>query len=238
MSPLLKLENFKLRYGAVEAVRGIDLEIGTGEIVALLGANGAGKSSTMNGIAGLAPVTEGKVYFDGNDITELPSEEIPISGLTLAPEGRRVFGTLTVDDNLRMGAYAVRDNASIDASRQHVFDLFPILAERHNQYAGTLSGGQQQMLAIGRALMCNPRLLLLDEPSLGLAPRIVEQVFDLISTLRDQGVTIFLVEQNVAGALEIADRAYMMASGQIIREGSAAAMRASDDMSAAYLGEH
>ena len=219
-------------------MRGINLEIGTGEIVALLGANGAGKSSTMNGIAGLAPVAEGKVYFDGNDITELPPEEIPISGLTLSPEGRRVFGTLTVDDNLRMGAYAVRDSAVIETSRKHVLDLFPILAERHSQYAGTLSGGQQQMLAIGRALMCNPRLLLLDEPSLGLAPQIVEQVFSLISTLRDQGVTIFLVEQNVAGALEIADRAYMMASGHIVREGSATEIRASGDMSDSYLGAH
>ena len=238
MSPLLKLEDFKLRYGAVEAVRGIDIEIGTGEIVALLGANGAGKSSTMNGIAGLEPVSEGRVIFDGNDITDLPSEEIPVVGLTLAPEGRRVFGTLTVEDNLRMGAYAVADARAVEAARARIFALFPILAERQDQYAGTLSGGQQQMLAIGRALMCNPRLLLLDEPSLGLAPLVVEQVFELIATLRDHGVTIFLVEQNVAGALEIADRAYMMASGRITQAGSAADMRASGDMSASYLGGH
>ncbi|WP_424830368.1 ABC transporter ATP-binding protein [Ruegeria sp.] len=238
MSVLLKLENFKLRYGAVEAVRGINLEIRKGEIAALLGANGAGKSSTMNGIAGLAPVADGRVIFDGRDITDLPPEEIPISGLTLAPEGRRVFGTLTVADNLRMGAYAVSDPSEIRAAQDRVFTLFPILAERQNQFAGTLSGGQQQMLAIGRALMCNPRLLLLDEPSLGLAPLVVEQVFELISTLRDQSVTIFLVEQNVAGALEIADRAYLMASGQITRAGSAAEMRASEDMSASYLGVH
>jgi branched-chain amino acid transport system ATP-binding protein len=236
MAPLLTLEGFKLRYGAVEAVRGIHLEIQKGEIVALLGANGAGKSSTMNGVAGLAPVAAGRVIFDGLDITDLPPEEIPTRGLTLAPEGRRVFGTLTVADNLRMGAYAVPDPASVTTARERVFDLFPILAERQGQFAGTLSGGQQQMLAIGRALMCNPRLLLLDEPSLGLAPRIVEQVFDLISTLRDQGVTIFLVEQNVAGALDIADRAYLMASGQITRSGSAAQMRASGDIGASYLG--
>ncbi|MGB3312891.1 MAG: ABC transporter ATP-binding protein [Albidovulum sp.] len=237
MTSLLKLENCKVRYGAVEAVRGINLEIRKGEIVALLGANGAGKSSTMNAIAGLTPVAEGKVWFEGRDITDLDPEEIPISGLTLSPEGRRVFGTLSVDDNLRMGAYAIRDKASIQTARERVFDLFPILAERRNQYAGTLSGGQQQMLAIGRALMCNPRLLLLDEPSLGLAPLIVEQVFVLIEKLRDEGSTIFLVEQNVTGALQIADRAYMMASGLIRSEGTAEEMR-TGDMAASYLVGH
>ncbi len=236
MAPLLKLENLKLRYGAVEAVRGIDLDVRKGEIVVLLGANGAGKSSTMKGVAGLQPVSEGRVFFDGADITDMPPEEIPLSGLTLSPEGRRVFGTLTVDDNLRMGAYAVRDGAAVEAARERVFDLFPILGERKDQYAGTLSGGQQQMLAIGRALMCDPRLLLLDEPSLGLAPLIVERVFELIATLRDQGVTIFLVEQNVAGALDIADRAYLMASGRIVREGGAEEMRASGAMVESYLG--
>ncbi|MCB2129539.1 MAG: ABC transporter ATP-binding protein [Rhodobacteraceae bacterium] len=238
MTPLLKLQNFKLRYGAVQAVRGIDIEIRKGEIVALLGANGAGKSSTMKGIAGLEPVAEGRVLFDGRDITDLPPEEIPSAGLTLSPEGRRVFGTLTVADNLRMGAYTITDKAAIETALRRVFDLFPILEERQGQYAGTLSGGQQQMLAIGRALMCNPRLLLLDEPSLGLAPLIVEQVFALISTLRDQGVTILLVEQNVAGALAIADRAYLMASGRIIREGSAAEMRSAGAMADSYLGGH
>lgn len=238
MSSLLKLENCKVRYGSVEAVRGINLEIRKGEIVALLGANGAGKSSTMNAIAGLEPVAEGKVWFEGRDITDLPPEEIPISGLTLSPEGRRVFGTLTVDDNLKMGAYAVKDAGAVERARSHVFELFPILAERRAQYSGTLSGGQQQMLAIGRALMCNPRLLLLDEPSLGLAPLIVEQVFELIGKLRDEGMTIFLVEQNVAGTLEIADRAYMMASGEIVRQGSAHEMRQSGDMAKSYLGGH
>lgn len=238
MAALLKLENCKVRYGAVQAVRGVNLEIRKGEIVALLGANGAGKSSTMNAIAGLVPVADGKVWFEGRDITALAPEEIPISGLTLSPEGRRVFGTLSVDDNLRMGAYAVRDRAVAKRARERVLDLFPILAERRKQYAGTLSGGQQQMLAIGRALMCSPRLLLLDEPSLGLAPLIVRQVFDLVKKLRDEGVTVFLVEQNVAGALAIADRAYMMASGVIQREGAADAMKRSDAMVASYLGGH
>ncbi|NCO22794.1 MAG: ABC transporter ATP-binding protein, partial [Rhodobacterales bacterium] len=183
-------------------------------------------------------VADGKVWFEGRDITALAPEEIPVSGLTLSPEGRRVFGTLSVDDNLRMGAYAVRDKAVAKRARERVLDLFPILAERRKQYAGTLSGGQQQMLAIGRALMCNPRLLLLDEPSLGLAPLIVRQVFDLIKKLRDEGVTVFLVEQNVAGALAIADRAYMMASGVIQREGAADDMKRSGAMVASYLGGH
>lgn len=236
MEPLLRLSDFRVRYGAVEAVRGIDLEIGKGEIVALLGANGAGKSSTMNAVAGLVPVASGKVLFDGHDITDLPPEAIPVSGLTLSPEGRRVFGSLTVEDNLRMGAYAVRDAQAVARAQDRVFALFPILAERRRQWAGTLSGGQQQMLAIGRALMCSPRLLLLDEPSLGLAPRVVEQVFELIETLRDQGVTICLVEQNVAGALEIADRAYLMRSGRIVGHGSAAEMR--DRSADSYLGAH
>jgi len=238
MAALLKLDNCKVRYGAVEAVRDISLEIQKGEIVALLGANGAGKSSTMNAIAGLVPVADGKVWFEGREITHLAPEEIPIAGLTLSPEGRRVFGTLSVDDNLRMGAYAVRDKAAVEKARERVLDLFPILAERHKQYAGTLSGGQQQMLAIGRALMCNPRLLLLDEPSLGLAPLIVEQVFGLIEKLRDEGVSIFLVEQNVAGALAISDRAYMMASGVVVGEGSAEDMRHSGAMAETYLGGH
>jgi len=238
MAALLKLESCKVRYGAVQAVRGVSLEIRKGEIVALLGANGAGKSSTMNAIAGLVPVADGKVWFEGRDITALAPEEIPVSGLTLSPEGRRVFGTLSVDDNLRMGAYAVRDKAVAKRARERVLDLFPILAERRKQYAGKLSGGQQQMLAIGRALMCNPRLLLLDEPSLGLAPLIVRQVFDLIKKLRDEGVTVFLVEQNVAGALAIADRAYMMGSGVIQREGAADDMKRSGAMVASYLGGH
>ncbi len=238
MAALLNLDNCKVRYGAVEAVRGISLEIRKGEIVALLGANGAGKSSTMNAIAGLVPVADGKVWFEGRDITDLAPEDIPISGLTLSPEGRRVFGTLSVDDNLKMGTYAVRDRAAAEKARERVLDLFPILAERHRQYAGTLSGGQQQMLAIGRALMCNPRLLLLDEPSLGLAPLIVEQVFGLIKKLRDEGVSIFLVEQNVAGALAISNRAYMMAAGVVVGEGSADEMRHSGTVAESYLGGH
>ena len=234
--PLLVLRGLRVRYGAIEAVRGIDIEVEEGEIVALLGANGAGKSSTLNAIVGLAPVTSGAVTLAGNHINGAPTEAMAGLGLTLCPEGRRVFGTLSVDDNLRMGGYAEKDPATAAAARERVFDLFPILRERKRQLAGTLSGGQQQMLAIGRALMCSPRLLLLDEPSLGLAPKIVDQIFSLITTLRDQGTTILLVEQNAAGALAIVDRAYFMASGRIVTEGAASALRADDMAAKAYLG--
>jgi len=237
MAPRLHLQDVRVRYGAVEAVRGIGITIEAGEIVALLGANGAGKSSTMNAVAGLVPVATGQVLFDGTDITRLPAEALSVLGLTLTPEGRRVFGTLSVQDNLAMGAYAVTERQATAKAYERVFDLFPILKERRRQFAGTLSGGEQQMLAIGRALMCAPRLLLLDEPSLGLAPRIVEQVFALIRSLRDQGVTVFIVEQNVAQALEIADRAYMMASGRIVAEGPASRMQAEGALETVFLGD-
>lgn len=234
--PLLSVDSLQVRYGAVEAVRRIDFEIHQGEIVTLLGANGAGKSSTLNALVGLVPVASGRVVFDGADVTDHAPERLAPMGLTLAPEGRRVFGTLTVEENLRMGAYGVSDRAELDAAWSRVYDLFPILRERRGQYAGTLSGGQQQMLAVGRALMSNPRLLLLDEPSLGLAPKIVEQIFELISVLRDQGVTLVVVEQNVAMALEIADRGYVMSGGRIVSSGTAKALSQADRLQAAYLG--
>ena len=233
----MALRGLRVGYGAIEAVRGIDVDVEEGEIVALLGANGAGKSSTLNAIVGLAPVKAGSVTLTGHVITGAPTEAMAGLGLTLCPEGRRVFGTLSVDDNLKMGGYTEKDQAAIALARERVFDLFPILRERRLQLAGTLSGGQQQMLAIGRALMCAPHLLLLDEPSLGLAPKIVEQLFELITTLRDQGTTILLVEQNAAGALAIADRAYFMASGRIVSEGAASALREDDMATKAYLGE-
>ncbi|MBL4891261.1 MAG: ABC transporter ATP-binding protein [Rhizobiaceae bacterium] len=238
MTPLLSASSLLVRYGAIEAVRGIDFEIGEGEIVALLGANGAGKSSTLNALVGLVPVAGGAVTFDGTDITDMKPESLTPLGMTLSPEGRRVFGALTVAENLLMGAYAVSDKTEIEAAWERVYLMFPILYERRTQYAGTLSGGQQQMLAVGRALMSNPRLLLLDEPSLGLAPKIVEQVFELITALRDQGVTIALVEQNVGMALEIADRAYLLASGEIVAAGSAKELQESGAVTDAYLGEN
>lgn len=236
MTPLLSVQSFHVRYGAVEAVRGIDFEIREGEIIALLGANGAGKSSTLNALVGLVPVADGTVLFDGIDITDNAPETLAPAGLTLAPEGRRVFGTLSVAENLMMGAYGIRDKAAIAAAWERVYTLFPILHERRDQFAGTLSGGQQQMLAVGRALMSTPRLLLLDEPSLGLAPKIVEQVFELIMLLRDQGVTLAVVEQNVAMALEVADRGYLMSGGEIVTAGTAEELAQSDALHSAYLG--
>ena len=235
MAPLLQATGLEVHYGPVEAVRGVDFEIGEGEIVVFLGANGAGKSSTLNALVGLVPVQAGTVQFAGSDITKARAETVTPAGLTLVPEGRRVFGTLSVAENLLMGAYGIRDKAQVAAAWDRVYSLFPILHERRGQFAGTLSGGQQQMLAIGRALMSNPKLLLLDEPSLGLAPKIVEQVFDLIVTLRDQGVTLGVVEQNAMQSLAIADRGYIFAGGRIVGSGSAQDLGESSLLSGAYL---
>ncbi len=236
MTSLLSVQSLKVQYGPIQAVRGVDFEIKEGEIVAFLGANGAGKSSTLNALVGLVPVASGKVFFKGEDITDWAPESLAPAGMTLSPEGRRIFGALSVAENLRMGAYAIKDKEVIQAAWDRVYSLFPILHERRDQFAGTLSGGQQQMLAVGRALMSNPSLLLLDEPSLGLAPKIVGQIFDLISLLRDQGVTLALVEQNVSMALEIADRGYVFASGEIVASGSAAELVESETLQSAYLG--
>ena len=223
MKPLLDVSGLCVHYGAVEAVRGVDLSIGEGEIVTLLGANGAGKSSTLNAIVGLVPPKAGRVAFLGGNLAGQPTESIVRLGITLTPEGRRVFGSLTTEENLLLGSLPL-DNPSRDRSRnlQNMYGLFPILAERRDQIAGTLSGGQQQMLAIARSLMSSPRLLLLDEPSLGLAPQIVDTIFDQIVDLRKAGITILLVEQNVAMSLEVADRGYIMASGTIVAGGTAA----------------
>ena len=236
MAPLLSVQSLQVRYGPIEAVRGIDFEIKEGEIVAFLGANGAGKSSTLNALVGLVPVASGTVTFNGYDITDWPPETLAPAGMTLSPEGRHVFGTLSVAENLLMGAYSIKDKDAVNDAWERVYTLFPILHERRDQFAGTLSGGQQQMLAVGRALMSNPRLLLLDEPSLGLAPKIVGQIFDLISLLREQGVTLALVEQNVSMALNIADRGYVLSSGKIVAAGSASELAKSDALQSAYLG--
>ena len=233
---LLAVEGLLVRYGPIVAVREVSLRVGQGEIVALLGANGAGKSSFLNAVAGLVPSAGGRVRFRGEEIQRLAPERIVKRGLSLTPEGRRVFPRLTVADNLRLGAVPQSDRASVTAARERVFELFPILSERSGQVAGTLSGGQQQMLAIGRSLMAGPELLLLDEPSLGLAPILVDQIFELLARLREQGTTILLVEQNVHRALELADRAYVLAGGEIEREGPAAELRASAEIERAYLG--
>jgi branched-chain amino acid transport system ATP-binding protein len=233
---LLAVESLLVRYGPIVAVRDVSLRVEQGEIVALLGANGAGKSSFLNAVAGLVPAAGGRVRFRGEEIQRLAPERIVKRGLSLTPEGRRVFPRLTVADNLRLGAVPQGDRASVTAARERVFELFPILSERSGQVAGTLSGGQQQMLAIGRSLMAGPKLLLLDEPSLGLAPILVDQIFGLLARLREQGTTILLVEQNVHRALELADRAYVLAGGEIEREGPAAELRASAEIERAYLG--
>jgi branched-chain amino acid transport system ATP-binding protein len=233
---LLAVEDLVVRYGPIVAVREVSLRVEQGEIVALLGANGAGKSSFLNAIAGLVPAASGRIRFRGEDVLRLPPERIVHRGLALTPEGRRVFPRLSVADNLRLGAVPQRSPAAADAARQRVFELFPVLHERMGQVAGTLSGGEQQMLAIGRSLMAGPDLLLLDEPSLGLAPILVDQIFELLGRLRDQGTTILLVEQNVHRALELADRAYVLVNGRIEREGPAAELRASAEIERAYLG--
>ncbi|MEQ9491412.1 MAG: ABC transporter ATP-binding protein [Alphaproteobacteria bacterium] len=237
MTTLLDVKGLRVRYGAVEAVRGIDISINEGEIVALLGANGAGKSSTLNAIVGLAPAFQGSVNFAGNDLVGQPTESLVRLGITLTPEGRRVFGSLTVEENLLLGSFPLADpKAQRGSNLQKMFSLFPILAERRTQIAGTLSGGQQQMLAIARSLMSSPRLLLLDEPSLGLAPQIVDTIFDQIVELRSAGITILLVEQNVAMSLEVADRGYLMASGSIVADGTSEQLNSSSIVEQAYLG--
>jgi branched-chain amino acid transport system ATP-binding protein len=233
---LLSIEGLTVSYGAVEAVRGIDLTVKRGEIVTLLGANGAGKSSTLNALVGLAPRKARRMQFQGSDLLGLPPETIVRRGMTLVPEGRRVFSLLTVDENLMLGGAKHAGRGNPAAVKADMLELFPILAERLHQKAGSLSGGEQQMLAIGRALMSSPDLLLLDEPSLGLAPQVVDRIFDLISNLRDRGLTILLVEQNVVQSLEIADRGYVLANGRVELQGSAADLRASPEIQDAYLG--
>lgn len=234
--PLLAVENLAVKYGPISAVRDISFEIGHGEIVALLGPNGAGKTSTLNAISGLVESQSSSMRFQGVDIRRDKVEARLRKGIALSPEGRQIFGELTVAENLRLGG-ATRKRAEREELYANVYDLFPILWERKEQYAGTLSGGQQQQLAIGRALMSNPKVLLLDEPSLGLAPRIVDVIFDLISLLRERGVTIFIVEQNVSRTLEIADRGYVLEGGKVVLSGSSAELQSADaDLIGAYLG--
>jgi branched-chain amino acid transport system ATP-binding protein len=237
VKPLLEVKGLYVRYGAVEAVRGIDLMINAGEIVTILGANGAGKSSTLNSIVGLATPHEGEIVFSGSNLFGQPTESIVRHGVTLTPEGRRVFGSLTTEENLLLGSFPL-NNPGTDRNRnlEKMYNLFPILAERREQIAGTLSGGQQQMLAIARSLMSSPKLLLLDEPSLGLAPQIVDTIFEQIVDLRNEGITILLVEQNVAMSLNVADRGYIMASGSIVTEGSSDELSSSNIVEQAYLG--
>jgi branched-chain amino acid transport system ATP-binding protein len=233
--PLLELSALEVRYGALPALKHVDLEVAEGEIVALLGANGAGKTTTLRTISGLVHPAEGTIRFAGSEIHHIPAHQIVALGIGHVPEGRRIFPRLTVMENLEIGAYQRRGNLQGDIDR--IFTLFPILKERRRQDGGTLSGGEQQMLAIGRSLMSRPRLLLLDEPSMGLAPLIVEAIFGIIGQIRSDGTTILLVEQNAAQALELADRGYVLENGAIVMADRAAALLDDDRVRAAYLGE-
>jgi branched-chain amino acid transport system ATP-binding protein len=235
-APLLKVAGLTVHYGAIQALRGISFEAARGEIITLIGSNGAGKSTTLNGISQVVKKTSGRVIFDGADITGLAPDRIVASGLVQVPEGRRIFANLTVRDNLEMGAYTRKDRTGIRRDRDMVYDIFPRLRERQRQVAGTLSGGEQQMLAMGRALMASPRLLLLDEPSMGLAPILVDEIFAVIRRINETGATVLLVEQNAYKALGIAARAYILETGQVVKSGPASELMKDDAVKAAYLG--
>jgi branched-chain amino acid transport system ATP-binding protein len=233
---VLSIEGVAAAYGAVTALRGIDLTVAAGELVCLIGANGAGKSSTLRAISGLLRPSAGRILYEGREIQNLEPATILESGIAHCPEGRRVFPHLTVHENLAMGAYVRRDRHAIAADIERVSSHYPILGERRRQMAGTLSGGEQQMLAIGRALMSRPRLILLDEPSLGLAPAIVDATFAIIAGIRREGTTVLLVEQNAYRALSMADRGYVMETGRVVLEGRASDLLADDHVRRAYLG--
>jgi branched-chain amino acid transport system ATP-binding protein len=234
--PLLRVEQLEASYGRIVALRGVSFRVDPGEIVALLGANGAGKSTTLRSIMGLVADVRGAVRFHGQDVLGHRTEDIVRSGIAMVPEGRRVFASLTVAENLRLGAASRRDREGIQATQETVFSLFPVLKERYRSDASTLSGGMQQMLAIGRALMAGPKLLLLDEPSLGIAPLLVDRIFDLLAQLPETGVTLLLVEQSIDGALALADRAYILRTGHIVLSGDAKELRARTDLRHEYLG--
>jgi branched-chain amino acid transport system ATP-binding protein len=234
---LLEIADLHTFYGNIQALRGISLTVDDGEIVTLIGANGAGKTTTLNTISGLLRPRTGSLTFDGRDLTTVPAHSIVTLGVVQVPEGRRVFARLTIEENLRMGAYSVKDKASVEAGIERAYGMFPRLKERSHQLAGTLSGGEQQMLAMGRALMATPRILLLDEPSMGLAPNLVELIFETIGAIHRSGTAILLVEQNASQALAIADRGYVLQTGRIILADSAAGLAANEDVRRSYLGE-
>ena len=234
---LLEVSDLNTYYGSIHALRGITLSVDDGEIVTLIGANGAGKTTTLNTISGLLRPRSGQVVYDGQDLTTVPSHDVVTMGVVQVPEGRRIFARLTVDENLRMGAYSIKDKATIEAGVERAYSMFPRLRERHKQVAGTLSGGEQQMLAIGRALMAKPRILLLDEPSMGLAPNLVELIFETILSIHEAGTAILLVEQNASQALAIAARGYVLQTGRIVLADSAAGLAANEDVRRSYLGE-
>ena len=235
MEPILKVEDINVYYGSIHAIKGVSFEVNQGEIVTLIGANGAGKSTTLNTISGLLHSKTGSVTFLGEDLGRIPCHKIVSKGLALVPEGRRVFLQMTVQENLEMGAFT-QGGKSVDADLERVYAQFPRLKERCNQVAGTLSGGEQQMLAMGRALMSHPKLLMLDEPSMGLAPILVEQIFDIIQELHKAGTTILLVEQNAQAALSVADRGYVLETGKVVTTGTGHELLESPAIKKAYLG--
>ena len=235
MEPILKVSDINVYYGAIHAIKGVSFEVNPGEVVTLIGANGAGKSTTLQTVSGLLHSRTGSIEFLGENLMGVPAHKVVAKGLAQVPEGRRVFLQMTVEENLEMGAYT-RSGGDIDADLEKVYAYFPRLMERRRQIAGTLSGGEQQMLAMGRALMSRPKLLMLDEPSMGLAPILVEQIFKIIETLHEAGTTILLVEQNAQAALSIADRGYVLETGKIVTSGTGTELLASPEIKKAYLG--
>lgn len=233
---MLKIENLSVKYGGITALQGINLEVKEGQIVTLIGANGAGKSTTLRAIMGLVKPSTGRVLHNGKDLSGTKTENMVTNGVTLVPEGRRVFSNLTVLENIKIGAFTRNDTAEIEKDIEWVYSLFPRLKERSWQLAGTLSGGEQQMLAVGRALMSRPKLLMMDEPSLGLAPLIIKDIFNIIKQIHKTGVTILLIEQNANAALHVADKAYVMETGRIIMQGTGKELLSNDDIKHAYLG--
>lgn len=234
---LLEVKNLEVSYGVIRALKSISFYVDEGEIVSLIGANGAGKTTTMQSIMGLIPIKSGTVMYDGKDITKTPGYKLVSLGMSQVPEGRRIFQELTVYENLILGAYTKKDKAQIKEDVEEICTMFPRLGERRKQVAGTLSGGEQQMLAMGRAMMSHPKLLMLDEPSMGLSPLLVDQVFDIIKDFHKKGITVLLVEQNAKKALSIADRAYVLETGSITLEGKASELLDNSDIKKAYLGE-
>ena len=234
---MLEVKDLEVYYGVIQAIKGISFEVNKGEVIALIGANGAGKTTTLHTITGLISPKKGHVIFEGKDITKVPAHKIVSMGMAHVPEGRRVFAELSVYENLRMGAYTRKDKSEIEESLANVYKRFPRLEERKNQMAGTLSGGEQQMLAMGRALMSTPKIILMDEPSMGLSPILVNEIFDIIRAVSESGTTVLLVEQNAKKALAIADRAYVLETGKIVLEGNAKDLLEDDSIKKAYLGE-
>ena len=234
---ILEVKDLEVYYGVIQAIRGISFEVKQGEIIALIGANGAGKTTTLQTITGLIPSKSGKIFYEGKDITKIPGHKLVSMGIAHVPEGRRVFASLSVLQNLKLGAYTRSDKKELEDTLQMIYKRFPRLEERKNQMAGTLSGGEQQMLAMGRALMSHPKLIVLDEPSMGLSPIYVNEIFDIIESINKEGVTVLLVEQNAKKALSIADRAYVLETGKIVLQGDAKELMNNDQVKKAYLSE-